>query len=305
MTEDFIKYKVVLVGDNVSSLYKIAYSEDKKIAVAVGWNGDNYYSYNLEDWESMSNINKLYIRNPVGVKYILETKKFFAYGLGFEGYGVIYYSEDGLGWTVGTTTAYYGHFQYVLNDIAYSKKLNRYVLIGSGNRFTSEDGHTWELRNNNEGGSSVIYVENEDKFYIARGVVQISSDGINFSNLNITNINKMFYQKETQKIIIIDTTGNIYISFNVFNKKFLASYTLTSMNVKLYNSDIFVFGVITSLASRLDLITQEENENIISKISASSNLNLCLEQGNNILFLSEAEGNATLLLKYRQKYIGV
>lgn len=306
ISKDLRIFKKVLTSPTNSIHF--GYHPEKKIIVAICYGGNNFYSYNLEDWIQNTDANRPFIHYFGGVKYIPDLKYLFAFGMDVT-YGCIYYTEDGVNWNKGSTDAYFGHFQYKINDVAYSDKLKRLVLVCNGQTYSCDDlGHTWELRETSKGSYKIIYNKQDEKFYFGNPYINYSNDGYTFITTNKNVGSKLYYQEETGKMVCYDyLIGKIYIGFNVFNWKEIYTLLLYEGDLKMYGNNIFIFGRIISgyVDGSLDVITQEENENIISKITPSSNMTFNLEIGNNILLLSELEGDATIVLKYRQKYIGV
>lgn len=192
-----------------------------------------------------------------------------------------------------------------VRDFAYSEELNLYAVITSGNEIrTSTDLINWNTQTSGiQNTLRYIYCEN-NLFIIlgeGRGVVLTSPDGINWSLQNrgiSTDWGQYNVVRYINSLYILAGLGTVYVSYDCSSWEELNPYTTQSLYDITYIGNRYVF-----VGSALVVSVTDEN-NLISYLSKDSDMTFNLECGENIIKYID-ENNKTLLLSYRNKYIGV
>ena len=143
-----------------------------------------------------------------------------------------------------------------------------------------------------------VYLPTFDKNYFLYGSpleLSVTQDGFNYTviqNINgtILNLYEMF------NMAFLVTTTNIYVSVDGIN--FIVANLDSINNILQENAEII--GVNTNLGIYYLLQIVEANNNI----SNVSNIDLQLKQGKNKIIVN-SDGDGSIKLTYRQKYIGV
>lgn len=192
-----------------------------------------------------------------------------------------------------------------VRDFAYSEELNLYAIITTGNAIeTSTDLINWNTQTSGiENNLFNIYCEN-NLFIIlgeGEGIVLTSPDGINWSLQNrgiSTDWGQYNVVRYINSLYILAGLGTVYVSYDCSSWEEVNPYTTQSLYDITYIGSRYVF-----VGSALVVSVTDEN-NLISYLSKDSDMTFNLECGENIINYID-ENNKTLLLSYRNKYIGV
>ena len=195
-----------------------------------------------------------------------------------------------------------------LLDICYSTSKHTFVVVGQTNSHYcaySTDGVNWIEVNINPSsyiGSNpaIAFSEELGMFIIAGAYVYTSYDGINWAKRMslISNYNRcIIYTKEKNQFLI----GGRYVSSNGINWSDVSNYKQL-LGVIYSKQDNCYYGVggTTTVKSYVIPIG-----NCIDKLSTDSNIGMNLALGNNLFRVTSDSGDMSVVLRYRQKYIGV
>ena len=279
----------------IEGIYAIAYSDE--IFVALFYGGVVTSSDGM-NWTRTGNNSMPYMND---VTYSKELNLFIAVGNS----GTILTSSDGTTWTSVTS----GISQNLLG-VCYSSKRSLFVAVGSsGKILTSSNGTTWTSRTSGttESLNSVAYIENYKLFFVVglSGTIITSPNGTTWTNVNsgvTVGLQGIAYSPRMRMFIITSESNNILVSFDGKNwsTKRLNIYSYAIIYSK--KIDKFIIGCFTG-ALMYSEYTPEEN--LISKLSSDSDVGMNLAIGDNHFIGNYDEGSLTILVKYRQKYIGV
>jgi photosystem II stability/assembly factor-like uncharacterized protein len=284
-----------------NTLYDVVYSKKLDVFIAVGYAGTILSSQDGITWTPITS----------GVNYILESiiysekLQLFVIVGGYNGNGKILTSQNGTVWTeqnVGNIPS--------LFDVTYSKEKELFVACGNEETIlTSTDGINWnDMQILQEGYAinAIIYV-NELNIFIAVGThIFTSGDGINWIDRPLpANVQEYLYSivwAEESHLLIIPQDYNYLISTNgifwtVKSTNYDMRVSRASYSPKL---DKLVFTGTTGL---ILYSKYEQKESRIQYISSDSDMGMNLGIGNNKLSVNSS--NLSVLLKYRQKYLGV
>lgn len=182
-----------------------------------------------------------------------------------QSYYIIKISDDGETWTQ------VGSFlNTVIIRVVYLPLQKRVFLCGQDKSFISDDCIEW------------------DDFYRNR-IANIAENKI--ESLAITSAGNGTF---------ISYNNNYPLDFTTFYKLVVNDY----YNGVLWSEKEKAF-VVTGKNGQLLLIKSVYENNIINKLTTSSNMNLNLKVGNNTIYVSDTEGIVETKLKFRNKYIGV
>jgi hypothetical protein len=157
-----------------------------------------------------------------------------------------------------------------------------------------------------EGINGGIYIADVNYFLVwdTSGNIYRSLNVSDWDSVNICNsqINKCFWCKEYNTLVVLtDDDGVYFVNIDTFEKK----HILTVENEESFIDGVYYKG---SLYLVSDFAVYKSNisfsDNIINKITDDSDLGLNLEVGNNLLDYS-GNKDFSVIVKYRQKYIGV
>ena len=224
-------------------------------------------------------------------------------------------STDGITWTDTTGINFTGQLGGGIKNIAYSEVLGVFVA-GFGNIWLrSTDGTNWtNYSNANVYINSLFRVDKDGYFYSFYEKMYKSADGITWTSTVIASdvyTDSGAYSEELGLYVVVgefssDTIKMAYFTStdgtNWERKEYKGTgYRITTTGYsKTFKK--FVTGnskmVSVLMASGVDL-------NLISSMSADSDISLNLEVGTNNLICSRSSGYGTVKIKYRQKYIGV
>ena len=162
-------------------------------------------------------------------------------------------------------------FGVALYSITYSEPLGLFVAVGkSGTILTSTDGITWISRTSGTGNSlqEITYSESLGLFVAVGdvGTIRTSTYGITWNDINGS-------IKTPLNLVLSVDSLNLFIAVGYSNQILLSDFTLY--------------------------------ENLISSLSADSDMTLSLEKGSNDILLNRTSGSLSGQIRYRQKYIGV
>ena len=220
--------------------------------------------------------------------------------------------------------------------------MHLYVAIALKNVYTSADCVTWTEYQNVSGANlnDIIYVEQEEMFVLAGGLstIIISENGIDWTTVNSVQTGGLTlrYICYGNGVFLVSDGSNVFISENgieweleslLSSVRYLdygnnlftggASKIITSedgrnwtereseVNVRLntgtsFKNDIFCAGV----SGVINQSYTKSRENIIDKLTTNSDMTFNLVQGKNNILITD-DNNRTIMVKFRQKYIGV
>lgn len=224
-------------------------------------------------------------------------------------------STDGINWTDTTGINFTGQIARGIMDIVYSDVLGVFVA-GRGNIWLrSTDGITWTKYNdNNVYIASLIRVDTDGYFYSFNVKVYKSADGITWSAIILASdvyINSGTYSKELGLYIAVAEV----INYNITMAYFISTDGI-NWERKYYRGTGYGYSAtgysnvfkkfITGNSKMISVLMATGNIiNLISSMTADSDIGLNLEVGENRLIFSKTSGYGETSLKYRQKYIGV
>ena len=224
-------------------------------------------------------------------------------------------STNGTSWTDTTDISFTGQLEGGIMNIAYSEVLGVFVA-GSGNIWLrSTNGTTWtNYSNANVYINSLFRVDKDGYFYSFFEKMYKSADGITWTSTVIASdvyTDSGAYSEELGLYVVVGEYSSDTIKMAYFtstdgtnwerkeykgtgNRRTITGYSKTFKKFMTGNSQM----VSVLMASGVDI-------NLISSMSADSDISLNLEVGTNSLICSRSTGYGTVTIKYRQKYIGV
>ena len=274
-------------------IYRIIFSKTKKYFLSVGGNRVT----KTEDGETWENVT---VSGAQFVDVLEANNEFCACGWS----GFFATSPDGLTWSKSVAGSSSNNYR----EIAWSKSLGLYVLVGEGGIiYTSSDKTNWTSRTSgtNNNLNSVLYSDIAELFIAVgdSGTILTSPDGITWTarGTETNNLNRVVYLELYGSIIIVGNSGTILTSIDGTNWAKLESDIAVNLNgIEMGNNLVAVGGVVTIITSK-----NEDVENAISKITLDSDIGFNLEIGRNRLRINKTAGEMNARIKYRQKYIGV
>ena len=221
-------------------LYRVCYSEDLNLFVAVGSSGTILTSPDGINWTQRSTDIGTIQLNYV---YWCEQKNLFVIvGNG----GVVLTSPDGINWTQRTSGVSTGVW-----CITYSEEKDLFIAVGySGTIITSSDGITWTSQTS--GVSSVFrgvtYSKKLDLFVIVggSGIILTSSDGITWTQRTSgvsTQLWGIYYSKEKNIFITAGDSGVILISSDAIIWRSEISHVSTNLRAVSYSNSLNLFMI--------------------------------------------------------------
>ena len=170
---------------------------------------------------------------------------------------------------------------------------------------TSPDGVTWTSTGFNY-GRYYLYTLNNILF----AGNKYTKDGVNWRSIDAYGV--PVYDENKRLYFFANDEGKVYISSDLQHFTQIASF-LGNLVSGCYNQSLKAVlisasntGSGGSINDKSIYITQDiQDENRISMLSPTSDMNMSLEKGANVLQLSYESGSAKAVLTYRQKYIGV
>lgn len=257
----------------------------------------------IGDNETMSSIDNgitytLENRGGLGGIYVKELKKFFIYSRQY-----IYEIKDGVIGEVHYIPSY--SFPYVGIRCIYCK--NYLYLSGKGQRLlkVNVNNYTYEYidTNINTNFSDFIYVPQKESFFAC-------NEGDLYYSTNLTtwtlvesynsNVKKIINMKKWGMIFLFLENGDIYRFVENSTIQLFKQIDLNCKSVTNDENSIYYFNDFQLLKFEF-----EKGDNIINNLSAKSNMDLKLIQGENQISVSTDAGEINVIIKYRQKYIGV
>jgi predicted phage tail component-like protein len=295
-------------GGTVATLLSIIYSEEFGLFI-VGGGNIVLTSPDGINWEIVAEGRENAIYGYCTM-FIKDLNKFIIIGDSND----ILVSLDGRTWT----KQYTFNEKPVIYNAVYSKKLNLIVGVGSsGGIITSSDGENWTLENSNitDRLTSITYSEDMNLFVAIApdstsgdvgyndSVILTSPDGINWTR-NVGGVRKMqsiAYIKEFGKFLCAGSS-DLAQSLDGLNWKrlFYGDFGTESIIYSRERNESLFVG--NRYATKIKLT---KGENIISSVTADSDISLALNVGVNDFAISTQEGEVNARIKYRQKYIGV
>ena len=299
-TKDFINFtrdSTSLSGD------KIAYNKHINIYIAYGSNRVNT-SKDTFIWQQVANLTDYFTT-------YMDSLDLMILG-GYSGsQGLIAKSANGVDWTIQNIE---GADKILCS--CYSEELQLYVVGGNNHKiYTSSDGNNWTLRTNvinNVYIRDIIYDKLRHCFIAVddRGTQTVfltSTDGINWSSVSsvTSKINKIILSEYYNTIFAVG--GYIASTIDLINWNIM-NFCAYNIQVNLLtgfaegkNGELFALGYGRKCIS----LSNVDGANAIADIDKISDMNLGLEVGTNIFSFDCTEGNFTVTVKYRQKYLGV
>ena len=305
-----------------SNINDIIFSKEKGLFVAVCQDGKVIKSNDGINWEVVATLSATLIK----IKWIPEKEKYIFIN-STSSINKIYIANSDFTEINGYNAP------YVVSDIAYSPKINKFaVCFNTGNNqynmAITEDFNSYDSKRNpyvvtGEYAimNSIVYSAEQDLF-VAVGIrtlsslpntllspvpVLVSSDGNIWTKAETpiaeaTYGVKIIYSTTYEKFVITGQEGLIGMSSDGLNWESFNSGVATILyDVIDQDFDLVFVGdssiVLSSVA--------ESIQNEIQNISEDSDLSFNLGIGENRIRLTKGSGNFTVKIKYRQKYIGV
>jgi len=219
----------------------------------------------------------------------------------------IYISSD-MGTTLTKVIIPYSDDAATISGLSYSEDLHLFVAFCKGALITSPDGENWTLQAyTNRYIGSCIWVSDLHLFVACgySGHIIHSSDGINWSGDTYGNykLNAISYDKYAELLFIVGDSGRILTSSDALNWQTLETPIKDALLGISFNGK---GGMVTvGNNGAIGIIRQkEEGENLISALSADSDMSLALEVGSNSILMA-GNGHVSGLLTYRNRYVGV
>ena len=255
-------------------LSSICYSEELDLFCAVGTDGNSYQPQSAIitspdglTW-SLQGTPVMNCKNFLKVIYVKSKGKFYAVGAS----NGIVSSEDGVTW-IDLSPSPLDVDNLVLHDISYSEKLNLFVITGQPVNLsdytsfvlTSSDETTWTKQKFQNNFTNIAYNDKINLFCIAE------NGGNNLSSTDGFTWGELETNSMTpQKIIFIESLSSFYIV-----------------------GDVILGSYFTNILNQIDKITED------------SDMDLKLAIGENIIRFVSDNGIGSVILKYKQKYLGV
>lgn len=223
---------------------------------------------------------------------------------------IFYTSEDLTTWTeMSTIGNMSGAYDFIYSEISQS-----YIVVGYYRQSTtnyariqtSPDLVNWTEQSYNQYRQfDRIFCENNHLIIFgtsSSNLVLVSTDGVNWSlqnnGMNGNEYGYFYKIRYINGLYIIVGLSRIYVSSDCVNWERVGVPTTSAITDFTYLNDKYVF-----LGSVLVNSILSDN-NLISFLTKDSDMTFCLERGeNNLNYLNE--NNKSLLLSYRNKYIGV
>lgn len=249
--------------------YGIAWNRNLNLFVAVGNSGSIYTSPDLETWTQRTSPLS---GNYTDVIWCEDLNLFVAVAESVYQPPLIATSTDGITWAqvaTGIVTETY------LLSVTWSRELSRFVAVGykddGGNAtvgavLTSTDGSTWEEHDCDSAISLSDVIYCDAGYFIAVGEgIEISPDGENWTAIESPTSN---------------ASGGV--AYGKLQNLFVVAY-----------------------ASKILTSYYGGKTNKIENISPDSNMGFNLHVGGNLLRYISDNSKGSVLIKYRQKYLGV
>ena len=165
----------------------------------------------------------------------------------------------------------------------------------------SHEGNSDNFYGSYADGSSIVFVG-------IYGLLVSSTDGINWNRVIINNEMSMLKVTRIDKVFYIFPENSIiyYISndLSAFTEKTSPQFNGKVAFIVLYMNYLYYCGSAVNVGGFLGGDIESYTENIINKISASSDMGLNIKKGKNA-FIVEGTENTKAYILFRQKYIGV
>jgi photosystem II stability/assembly factor-like uncharacterized protein len=255
-------------------LSSICYSEELDLFCAVGTDGNSYQPQSVIitspdglTW-SLQGTPVMNCKNFLKVIYVKSKGKFYAVGAS----NGIVSSEDGVTW-IDLSPSPLDVDNLVLHDISYSEKLNLFVITGQPVNLsdytsfvlTSSNETTWIKQKFQNNFTKIAYNNKINLFCIAE------NGGNNLLSTDGLTWDELETNSMTpQKIIFIESLSSFYIV-----------------------GDVILGSYFTNILNQIDKITED------------SDMDLKLAIGENIIRFVSDNGIGSVILKYKQKYLGV
>ena len=261
---------------------KIITVDEKVIVYGIG--NTFYESEDLVNWTSktvngLTDIQAMFCGNG---KYIAGSSKYEV--------GV---STDGDTWTTAEISGVFVSFAYA-NNIYIGIKNDGYI-------YSSSDGLNWTLRNSDSTFKSVA-VSSSNLFVAVGDLIKTSTNGTSWTTrfTPTSTLNCVKYQEDV--FLAVGENSLVVKSINGTSWVKQDSEGLLSLtDIATDNWSCIAVGAEGAL-----LITEKkEAENLISRLSTDSDMNLMLKLGNNHFKILTTSGNYSARLHYTQKYLGV
>ena len=282
-----------------TAIRDICYSENRKVFIAVGYEGLILTSLDGKEWQ-LRNSGKTY--NLGGVCYSAHLDTFIAVGDDNGDKGVIVKSSDCITWT----ETYYNDYNYFY-DIVYSEHFHKFIIVANpasdyDRILTSEDGITLNTSYQSEGFISQRLFYDDINNTCFCGNIK-SNDLINWVILNVIISSNMVYSEVLKKYYSF-VNNNVYISSDSNNWN--SEVTNLNFNKVAYSKVLgkFVgvqnYGVIRESYDGINWNKTKDGvrENLY-KIAVANDKHIILINGNGIVLKTEDVKNyKTLSLSF-------
>lgn len=322
-TAYYVNNKIFILG----STGKFFYYEDFKTPIEVSVAGEQYWfkqieyikgiyilishfniytSTNLTDW-----VLKYTIQGDqfMQVRYFAEKDLTIVRGM-----KKTYVTEDFENWESSEDIV----GDHTTTGICYYNKQDIFVLTSydEDKVYTSEDGINWEGHTatipyqpyNSTGVSAIEYFQDQDIFILSeRGAgeksIYAGRNYLDFSRCvsvyDYGGFSQIIFSKEYNAFIAITENTPSYMSLNGFDWDSVEN--IKGSRIFEIDNNIAVYSGNNILIEQ----QQKDVENVIAKLSQDSDMTLGLNIGENLFRLNATDGVFNVILKYRQKYIGV
>lgn len=213
---------------------------------------------------------------------------------------ILYYSTDLETWhgINGTRT---------VKDCVFDKYRNIFIAVTDDKILTSQDGITFNEKVSQSRYFKSIAISKNQIIIGGKNYYASSFDGETF-NIIKTDEDDKIYDKAVYGNGIFLIIGNTYLRM-IKEGQYKVSYLINTkiaddVVLSYYSEEEKCFIMYTKSLTIFNLVFTE-SENIISKLSTSSDMSLSLKIGNNEIYINNESGDLNASISYRQKYIGV
>ena len=322
-TACYVNNKVFILG----STGKFFYYEDFKTPIEVSVAGEQYRFNQIEYINgiyiliSLFNIYTSTNLTDWVLKYTVQSDQFMQ---------VRYFAEKDLIIVRGMKKTYvtenfenWESSEDIVGDhtttgICYYNKQDIFILTSYNEDkvYTSEDGINWEGHTatipyqpfNGAGVSAIEYFPDQDIFILsARGTgsksIYAGRNYLDFTSCvtvyDYGSFAEIIFSKEYNAFIAVTENTPSYMSLNGFDWDSVEN--IKGSRIFEIDNNIAVYSGNNILIEQ----QQEGIENVIANLSQNSDMTLGLNIGENLFRLNATDGVFNVILKYRQKYIGV
>ena len=327
---------IVIKKGFTETIYDVCYAKDLGLYVAVGGSNRAYVmtSTDFINWTERFTDGST-SQYPLKTICYSQEKHLF---VTTSQYGKMYSSTDGINWVSVTT----GLGTIEMDCVIYAKTPELFVVVGDG-IWTSPDGSTWTAQATTTHISadiySVCYAENKGMFVaVAQNNTYslYSYNGVDWFETGFKTNNRKAYVCYSEKLGIFvcctysegiwtsydgliwakrqGGSNNAKIMYSEIKRMFINNNHISSDGLNwtrieqgasniVYSEEDNCFYAISGTTSLKSIYIPIGN--CIDKISSDSDMGMNLAVGQNKFLATSTEGEISVQIKYRQKYIGV